>query len=109
MSVQDYSTTPGSNTSISGINIGENCPAANVNGAIRQFMADVKVMYNALPDVSAYVTKSGGVFIANPTFSGRGGYVHMNDVANTSGRVFVQPAGGAAPSMSNGDWLLEYT
>lgn len=42
MAVSDYSTTPGSNTSISGINIAEGCPPANVNNAIRQLMADVK-------------------------------------------------------------------
>lgn len=41
MAVTDYSTTPGSNTAISGINIGENCSPANVNNAIRQLMADI--------------------------------------------------------------------
>jgi len=41
MAVTDYSTTPGSNTAISGINIGENCSPANINNAIRQLMADV--------------------------------------------------------------------
>lgn len=41
MPVGDYSTTPGSNTSISGINIAENCTPANINNAIRQLMADI--------------------------------------------------------------------
>lgn len=44
MSVSDYSLAPSSNTSISGINIGEGCPPANINDAIRQLMADVKEM-----------------------------------------------------------------
>lgn len=109
MAVQDYSTTPGNNTSISGIFIGENCPAANINNAFRQMMADVRVMYNGLPDLSGYVTKTGAVFLTNPIYQGRGGYLHMNDVANTSGRVFVQAAGGSVPTMANGDWLIEYT
>lgn len=41
MSVSDYSTTPGANTTISGINIAENCSPANINNAIRQLMADI--------------------------------------------------------------------
>jgi len=44
MSVSDYSLAPSSNTSISGINIGEGCPPGNINDAIRQLMADVKEM-----------------------------------------------------------------
>ena len=42
MAVTDWSTTAGSNTTISGLNIAENCPRANLNDAIRQVMADVK-------------------------------------------------------------------
>lgn len=48
MAIGDYSTTPGSNTSISGINIGENCPPANINNAIRQLMADLAVFNDDL-------------------------------------------------------------
>ena len=39
--ISDYSTTPDDNTTINGINIGEHCPARNLNDAIRQMMADV--------------------------------------------------------------------
>jgi len=42
MGVKDYSVTPASNTSINGIDVGENCAAANINNAIRQLMADVR-------------------------------------------------------------------
>lgn len=109
MAVSDYSTTPGSNTSISGINVAENCPAGNLNGAFRQLMADIRAMYDALPDVSALVTKTGGVFTGNPIYSGRGGYLYHDASTNASGRIFIQPIGGAVPSgMANGDWLLEY-
>lgn len=41
MAVSDYSTTPGSNGTISGINIAENCSPAGINNAIRQMMADI--------------------------------------------------------------------
>ena len=46
MSVTDYSTTAGANVSISGINIAEGCSPGNINDAIRQMMADVRVFYN---------------------------------------------------------------
>lgn len=109
MAVSDYSTTPGSNTSISGINIAEGCAAGNINGAFRQLMADIRAMYDALPDVSALVTKTGGVFTGNPIYTGRGGYLYHDASTNASGRIFIQPIGGAVPSgMANGDWLLEY-
>jgi hypothetical protein len=41
MPLSDYSATPASNTSISGINIAEGCNASNINDAIRQLMADL--------------------------------------------------------------------
>lgn len=41
MSISAYSSTPASNTAISGINIAEGCNASNINDAIRQVMADI--------------------------------------------------------------------
>lgn len=56
MAVTDYSTTPGSNTAISGINVAEACPPANINNAFRQMMADIAT---ALGD---------GTFLGGATF-----------------------------------------
>lgn len=42
MSIWDYSTTPGSNTSISGINIAPGCPSSSVGPAVREMLADTK-------------------------------------------------------------------
>lgn len=42
MAIDDYSTTPASNTSINGINIAEGCPPSVINNAIRQLMADCR-------------------------------------------------------------------
>jgi len=58
MSVSDYSTTPGANTSISGVNIAEGCSPAGINDAVRQMMADTKMVYDArvtTGDLSAYM------------------------------------------------------
>lgn len=110
MAVSDYSTTPASNTSVSGINIAENCLPGNLNNAMRQIMADVRVMYDNLPSTATLMTKAGGTFSGTqPIYTGRGAYLHHNSSAFASGRVFVQAAGGATPSgMASGDLLLEY-
>lgn len=42
MAISAYSTTPATNTAISGINIAEGCPPSGINDAIRQMMADIK-------------------------------------------------------------------
>ena len=41
MGISDYSTTASSNSSISGIDISEGCAPGNINGAIRQLLADI--------------------------------------------------------------------
>lgn len=44
MAINDYNASASSNTSISGINIGPNCPRANIDNAIRQIMADLAAL-----------------------------------------------------------------
>jgi hypothetical protein len=41
VSVQDWNTDAGQNTTVGGINIAENCPAGNVNNALREIMAQI--------------------------------------------------------------------
>lgn len=105
----DYSLTAASNTTIAGINIAEGCPAGNINGAIRAIMADAKAEHDAMPDLGDYVLLDGTTaFTGQPTYTGRGAFLHHNNSANASGRIFIQASGGATPTMSNGDILLEY-
>lgn len=56
---------------------------------------------------TSYVPAAGGTFtgVINPT--GKGTYVYHDDATLTSGRIIIQ-ALGTAPTMSNGDILLEY-
>ena len=49
MAVQDWCATASANTTIDGININEGCAPANINNAIRQVMADVRVFYDNIP------------------------------------------------------------
>lgn len=110
MAVSDWSTDPAQNGTIDGINIAENCPAANMNNAVRAVMAAVRLAFNGVqsPSGDAYVTKAGGVFTNQPIVQARGALLHHNDPLNASGRIFIQAAGGATPAgMQNGDFLAE--
>ena len=104
-----YSTTPASNTSVGGINIAENCPAANINNALRAIMADAAAEHAALPDVTTLVPKSGAVFTTNPTLTSSGGYLHNANAAQIGGTVSVLPTGTALPaSPAEGDFVFFY-
>jgi hypothetical protein len=108
MAVQDWSTSPSANVTVDGINISEGAPPGNVNNAIRAIMASVRVMYGNLPSGGDYAPKNAPIFTGQPTYQGRGAFLHHNNAANASGRIFIQAAGSPAPAMVNGDILLEY-
>ena len=40
--INEYSTTPGSNTTVNSIDITEGCAPPTINNAIRQIMANIK-------------------------------------------------------------------
>lgn len=108
MAFSDYSTTPSLNVTIAGINVGEGCPPANINNAIRQIMADGKTLNNTVSGLSSGMPVTGGVFTGPISQSGKGAYVYWDSSAQSSGKIFIQASGGAAPTMANGDILLEY-
>lgn len=110
MAVSDYSTTPASNTTISGINIAEGCPPGNINNAFRQMMADVKGLQAEIPSTAGLMPTSAGTFTGTqPKYTGRGAYLHHNASANASGRIYIQAEGSANPSSpANGDMVFFY-
>ena len=104
-----YSTTAINNTTVGGVNIAENCPAANINNAIRAIMADAAAEHAALPDVTTLVPKSGGVFTTNPTLTNAGGYLYNANAAQVGGKISVLPTGTALPvSPAEGDFVFFY-
>lgn len=107
MAVTDYSTTPASNIAISGININEGCPAGNLNGALRQLLADVRVFYNGVPVAADYMPFIGGTFTGDILRNGRGGYLHHASPTYLSGRVFTTALGAADPTSAVGDVWIE--
>jgi hypothetical protein len=67
-SVTDWSSTAASNSDIGGIDIAENCDAANINNAIRELMAQIVAADGA-------VLKSGSAMSGNLTAMGSGSTV----------------------------------
>lgn len=95
MALSDYSATPGSNTSISGINIAEGCSPANLNNAIRQLMADLAA-YDA-SDIAALAPLASPALTGNPTAPTQ---TAGNDSTRIATTAFVAAAlaAGAAPA-----------
>jgi hypothetical protein len=111
MAFSDYSATPASNTTINGINIAENCPAANVNNALRQIAADGKSLSDTVAGISTstLMPKSGGAFTGTITFSGAGAFLYHANSAQVGGKVYIQPVATALPSSpAEGTIVFQY-
>lgn len=109
MAFSDYSATPGSNVTIAGININEGCPAANINNALRQLMADAKSFSSTVPSVANYMPKSGGAFTGTITRNGSGGYLYHASSAQATGPVYTQPVSSSLPSSpAEGTVVFQY-
>ena len=108
MAFSDYSLTPSANTSIAGINIAENCPAANINNALRQIAADGKDLSVTVTGLTTGFT--GGAVSVALTQTGAGAYRYNVDSTLTSGRDYHLIEGSARPtSPSEGDRVFYYT
>lgn len=64
---QSYSTTPGTNTSINGINIAEGCPPSGVNDALRQLAADGTSLWQTTPTWMGTTTGSSNAYVLTPS------------------------------------------
>ena len=111
MSYLTWSTTASANVTINGINIAEGCPPANMNNAVREVMAGVASLRDAVPSIAGLMPAAGGTFSGTqPIYTGRGAYLHNADSANSSGRLSILPTGSANPtSPANGDIVLFFT
>jgi len=113
--VSTWSETPGSNTTVDGVNIGEGCTPANLNNAIRSVMAGIKTFHIAYSTtasgLSAYMPKAAGTFSGTqPIYTGEGAFLHHQSSSNTSGKIYLLADGSADPSgTSAGDMVFFYT
>lgn len=105
--VADWSTTAASNALVLGIDIGENCPAANINNAMRELMAEAKAGFVEVTGD----TMTGDLTIAVPGASqsrlifsptaGQPGVIHMQRSGSTRWDLYMNTqveSGGNAGS-----------
>jgi len=105
-----YSTTAAANVNCAGINIGENCPAANMNDVVRQILAEGKQLNSLVVaiDTSTLMPKSGGTFTAPIYYTGSGAYRYNANSSHTSGAEYFLPVGSARPSPAEGVKVYYY-
>lgn len=109
MPFSDYSATPALNVTIGGINIAENCPAPNMNDAVRQLMADAKSFSLTVPSTAGLMPIAGGAFTGNITRSGAGGYFYHAGATQAAAPVYTQTLATALPaSPAEGTVVLQY-
>lgn len=111
MAVSDWSLTPSANVSLGTYDLRPGyTQVADFNNIAQELMAAMKAFSLTVPDASTLMPKAAGTFSGTqPIYTGRGAYLHHNNSAFTSGRIFVQASGGSTPSgMAAGDWLAEY-
>lgn len=109
MAFADYSATPALNLTIGGINIAENCPAQNINDALRQLMADAKSFSLTVPSTAGLMPIGGGAFTGNITRSGAGGYWYHASTAQAQAPVYTQTLATALPAApAEGTVVLQY-
>ena len=110
MAFSSYSTDPDSNTSINGTSIAEGCPAANINNAIRQVMADGKELATTVTaiDVSGKLSTTGGTMTGNITRSGGGSHWYHGHPFG-GGAVYVQHISTALDNgVAEGTMVFQY-
>ena len=107
-----FSTTASANVTLNGINIAENCAAANVNNALREILAEGKQLSDTVAaiNVTSYMPLAGGAFTGNVTRNGAGGYWYHANSAQAAAPVYTQLASAALPSSPvEGTVVLQYS
>lgn len=107
----DFSTNEALNVTIGGINVAENCPAANVNNAIRYVLREGKELSNIVAAIStsSLMPKAGGTFTGPILRGGAGAYLYHISSSMTGGGIAVQTSGTALPlSPAEGTFVFQY-
>lgn len=106
-----YSTTASANVTVGGVSIAENCPAGNLNDAIRYILKEGRELYNLVSgsSTSDLMPKSGGAFTGTITRSGAGGYLYHANSSQGTGPVYTQPVASSLPSSpAEGTIVFQY-
>lgn len=96
-SYDDWDTTAGNNLDIGGISIAENCPAANINNAIRELMAQLKTLNIATTD------DTPGRLLNIQTFTSSGTYTPTSGTTNAHIKMVGGGGGGGGADSDDVD------
>lgn len=115
--VADWSTTAASNTDIGGVNIAENCPAAGMNNALRELMAQIATYVAGT--IAGLLPKSGGTMTGAITAMSTGstvkdgagteryvGYRNIPLRAATSQQTLALTDVGTMIANTTGGWVV---
>lgn len=108
MGISSYSTTPASNTSISGINIAEGCAPSGINDAIRQMMADIATDVRPQQLPTATGTANAIVVALSPALTSyaAGQKFEFLPGFNNTGAVTINYGGGVIDLQKRGGLAL---
>ena len=109
MPFSDYSTTPGSNTTIGGVNVAEGCAPGGLNNAVRQIAADGRALSDTVAALPASLPLTGGTVTGEILRQSQGAHLHHGGSAQISGKVTFLPEGSATPTLAEGDIVFFYT
>lgn len=107
-SANEFSTTPATNTTIGGVNVGEDCAPGGLNDAIRYLAAVARDTYDRVPAAGAFVPTTGGN-VGPLIRQGQGAYLSHAGSAQTSGMVYFLPEGSPRPTAAEGTIVFYYS
>lgn len=108
-SANEFSTTPGANTTIGGVNVAEDCSPAGINDAIRYIAAVIRDTADKIPGAGTAMPISGGTFTGDIRRQDRGAYLHHAGTAQANGQVYFLPEGSARPAAAEGVVVFYYS
>lgn len=108
-SASEFVTTPASNTTIGGVNVGEGCPPGGINEAIRYLAAVARDSYDRIPAPGSFLPIGGGTLTGDILRQGRGAYLHHANSAQSNGQFYTMPEGTARPSPAEGVFVFYYS
>lgn len=108
-SASEFSTTPGSNTTIGGVNVGEDCSPGGINDAIRYLAAAARDSYDRLTAPGSYLPTAGGTMTGEIQRSSQGAFLHHSGAAQTEGKVTFLPEGSGRPAAAEGLIVFYYS
>jgi hypothetical protein len=119
--INEYSTTPGSNTTVNSIDIAEGCPPSTINNAIRQIMADIRGVVAVQSEASTHTIVAAdlgnlmrftGAATANLTAAATIGDNFWCVIRADGGAVTIDPNasetidGASTLALADGEWAI---